>query len=82
MNSMLNALVSASLVDSKVLSRKEFEDRLPEIKRSIALIRANRAEKVAQQFTVENMSQKVNTDLKILERVRRSLIEKTRKGLI
>jgi hypothetical protein len=82
MNTMLNALVSAQLVDSKVLSKKEFEDRLPEIRRSVLLIRANRAERVSQQFSVENMQKKVNTDPAILARVQRTLVEKTRKGLI
>jgi len=82
MNAMLNALVNSGLVEQKILREKEFQDRLPEIKRSIALIRANRAERVREQFSPENMAKKVNTDMAILARVQRTLVEKTRKGLI
>lgn len=65
-----------------MLTRSEFDARLPEIRRSVLLIRAERAERVRQQFSVEKMQEKVSTDPAILARVQRTLVEKTRKGLI
>lgn len=82
MKTMLSAMVQSGLVKKSVLENVEFQERLPEIRREIRMIRERRAEYVASKVTVEKLAEKVSTDSRILERVRRSIIEKTRKGLI
>jgi hypothetical protein len=75
---MLEALVKAGLVSQEALTAREFEERLPDIRRRIRLLREGRA---AYVQTVSEMATRVDTDPKVLARVRRSIQEKIRKGI-